>query len=87
MPAQPPADPNAPDIADPNTGIEAIKPAADPNTAAGTPQLKVIYSSINVRQGPGTYCRPISALLKDSVVPVKSVNQDGKWLEITLPNG
>ncbi len=86
-PEQPTIDPNAPDVADANTGIEAIKPVADPNVASGTPQLKVIYPSINVRIGPGMNCRPISALLKDSVVPAKSRNQDGKWFEIILPNG
>ncbi len=86
-PVQPTVDPDAPDVADPDSGIEVIKPAADPNMASGTPQLRVIYSSVNVRSGPGPNCRPISALLNDSVVPVKSVNQDGKWFEITLPNG
>ncbi len=86
-PAPPTVDPNAPDVVDPNSGIEPIKPVADPNVAAGTPQLKIIYSSVNVRIGPGTNCRAVSALLKDSVVPVKSRNQDGKWFEVTMPNG
>lgn len=86
-PVPPTVDPNAPDVVDPNSGIEPIKPVADPNVAAGTPQLKIIYSSVNVRNGPGTNCRAVSALLRDSVVPVKSRNQDGKWFEVIMPNG
>jgi hypothetical protein len=86
-PPQQLTDADAPDVADTEAGMEAIKPAADPDVASRTPQLRVTFSSINVRMGPGTNCRPISALLEDSVVPVKSVNQDGKWFEITLPHG
>ena len=80
-------DPGGLDVADPESGIEPMELAADPDVTGGTPHLRVIYSSINVRNGPGEFCRPIGALLDDSVVPVKSVKRDGKWFEVTLPNG
>ena len=79
--------PAEPDVADPNSGIQPIQPASDPNLASGTPQLRVIFSSVNVRNGPGTVYRPISALLKDSVVTVVAKNQNGSWFLIELPGG
>lgn len=72
------------DIADPNSGIEPIKPTSDPNLASGTPQLRVNVSSANVRNGPGTIYLAISTLLKDSVVKVIAKNRDGSWFLIEL---
>ncbi|MCP4417124.1 MAG: SH3 domain-containing protein [Chloroflexi bacterium] len=77
----------APDIADPNSDIQPIQPVSDPNTASGTPQLRVVLSSVNVRSGPGTNYPPISALLKDSVVNVIAKNKNGSWFLIELPGG
>lgn len=80
-------DAGSPDVADPNSGIQPIQPASDPNLASGTPQLRVIFSSANVRSGPGTNYRPVSALLKDSVVTAIAKNQNGSWFLIELPGG
>jgi hypothetical protein len=84
---QPTVDPNAPDLTDPNSGMTPIQPTGDPNAASGTPQLRVIFNSVNVRNGPGTNYRPISALLKDSVVPVIAKSPNGSWFLIDLPGG
>lgn len=54
----------APDLADPASGIQPVKVAADPNLATGTPQLRVNAGSVNVRNGPGTNYRVISTLVK-----------------------
>ena len=78
---------NGLDLADPASGIEPVKSVPDPNTASGTPQLRVNSSSVNVRNGPGTNYPVISTLLKDSVVTAVAKNRDGSWFQITLPGG
>ena len=80
-------DAGEPDIADPAVGIEPVKSVPDPNLASGTPQLRVNVSSANVRNGPGTNYRPISTLLKDSVVTVIAKNQNGSWFLIEFSGG
>lgn len=75
---------DAPDVVDPNAGIQPIAPVADPNS--DKPQVS-IRQNANVRTGPGITCKAFNALLKDSVVPVLSKNRDGSWLEIGLPDG
>ncbi|PKN94687.1 MAG: hypothetical protein CVU44_02435 [Chloroflexi bacterium HGW-Chloroflexi-6] len=74
----------APDAVDPNSGIQPIAPVADPNS--GEPQVSIRLQA-NVRNGPGITCKAVSALLKDSVVPVLAKNKDGSWLLIRLPDG
>ena len=78
--------PAAPDVADPNSGVQPIQPVADPNLASGTPQLRANLNS-NVRSGPGTNYRVISSLLTGSVVTVIAKNNGGTWFLIELPGG
>lgn len=82
-----PVDAGGPDIADPAGGIEPVISVPDPNLASGTPQLRVNVSSANVRNGPGTNYRPISTLLRDSVVTVIAKNQNGSWFLIEFSGG
>ena len=82
-----PVDEGGPDIADPAGGIEPVISVPDPNLASGTPQLRVNVSSANVRNGPGTIYRPISTLLRDSVVTVIAKNQNGSWFLIEFTGG
>jgi len=82
-PAQPVA-PAAPDTADTNT--QPVQAVADPNTASGTPQLRVNLNA-NVRKGPGTNYAVISSLSKDSVVNVVAKTQNDTWYIVELPGG
>ena len=75
---------DAPDAVDADEDIQPIAPVADPNS--GEPQLSIRLQA-NVRTGPGITCKAVSALLKDSVVPVLAKNRDGSWLLIRLPDG
>ena len=78
-----PAAPAAPDVA-PDTNAPPV--VADPNTASGTPQLRVSQNA-NVRNGPGTNYRVISTLAKDSVITVLAKTQNDSWYLIELPGG
>ena len=82
-PAQPVA-PAAPDTADANT--QPVQAVADPNTASGTPQLRVNLNA-NVRKGPGTNYPVVSSLSKDSVVNVVAKTQNDTWYIVELPGG
>ena len=81
--AQPVA-PAAPDAAAANT--QPVQAVADPNTASGTPQLRVNLNA-NVRKGPGTNYPVISSLSKDSVVNVVAKTQNETWYIVELPGG
>lgn len=82
--AEPPA---GGDVADPNANIPASQPVVDPNLAAGTPQLRVTASSVNVRSGPGTNYPVVTTLRQDAVVVAAAKNQAGTWFLIDLPGG
>ncbi|MCI0393648.1 MAG: SH3 domain-containing protein [Chloroflexi bacterium] len=62
---------------------ESPQPAA----TAGDLQVRVIFSSINVRNGPGTDQRSIAYLYEDDVVEVLEVSDNEEWYRVRLEDG
>ncbi len=57
------------------------------NTPIPEPQVRVIYSSANVRNGPGSNYESIGTLTQNDAVKVIATNNDQSWYNIELKDG
>lgn len=63
-------------------------PTRRPTTpSSDNPQVRVVYSSIHVREGAGVDFAHMSYLYEDEVIQVLDVNGAGTWYEVQLEDG
>jgi uncharacterized protein YgiM (DUF1202 family) len=64
-----------------------LRPFEEALAAGDNPQVRVIYSSIHVREGAGLEYTSMGYLYEDEVIQALAVNEAGTWYEVRLEDG
>jgi SH3-like domain-containing protein len=64
-----------------------LRPFGTALAAGENPQVRVIYSSIHVREGDGLEHASLGYLYEDDVIHALKVNDAGTWYEVRLEDG
>ncbi|MEM7129190.1 MAG: SBBP repeat-containing protein [Chloroflexota bacterium] len=69
--------------------IISVTPTAEPRPTSTPqpPQLVVLVSALNVREGPGTSYTPVGQVTNGELLEVLGRNQDGSWWNVCCVDG
>jgi uncharacterized protein YgiM (DUF1202 family) len=71
----------------PSRATPTLRPFGTALAAGENPQVRVIYSSIHVREGAGVEFDSMGYLYEDDVIHALTVNDTGTWYEVRLEDG